>query len=138
MIRGDYMYFEFYVLNYDSSKKKVIPFNIFRNIYVQEYTEKEVKKYLRSPKNYVYKSFDGKEEIHGFDGLVKEIDGIIKWQEWGRREYEISVGDAFESDCDKLEKWDCYMQCEKNIEAITREVIYQYKQNKIKEQQESE
>lgn len=132
------MYFEFYVLNYDSSKKKVIPFNIFRNIYVQEYTEKEVKKYLRSPKNYVYKSFDGKEEIHGFDGLVKEIDGIIKWQGWGRREYEISVGDAFESDCDKLEKWDCYMQCEKNIETITREVIYQYKQNKIKEQQESE
>ena len=71
------MYFEFYVLNYDSSKKKVIPFNIFRNIYVQEYTEKEVKKYLRSPKNYVYKSFDGKEEIHGFDGLVVCFHNVI-------------------------------------------------------------
>ena len=36
------MQFEFYVLNYDTNKKKVIPYNIFRNINVQEYTEKEV------------------------------------------------------------------------------------------------
>ena len=57
------MRFEYYVLNYDINKNKVIPYNIFRNINVQECTEREIRKYLRSPKNYTYKSFDGKEEI---------------------------------------------------------------------------
>ena len=122
------MRFEYYVLNYDINKNKVIPYNIFRNINVQECTEREVKKYLRSPKNYTYKSFDGKEETYGFDALVEEIDHIIKWQEWSRREYEVSVGDAFETDCEKLEKWDCYRQAKPNIKMITREVLWQYKQ----------
>lgn len=125
--------FKYYVLNYNHSKKKIEPFNIFNNIRVQECTEKAVKKYVRSPKNYVYKSYSyGKNPkvITGFDGFVKELDSIIKWQEWSRREYEISVGDAFEDDCNKLEKWDCYMQVSKNIEVIAREIIYQYKQHK--------
>jgi hypothetical protein len=54
------------------------------------------------------------------------------WQEWSRVEYEISVGDAFEDDLDNFEKWDCYQQCVPNIPMITREVIWQYKQQ-IKE-----
>ena len=123
------MQFEYYVLNYDTNKKKVIPYNIFRNINVQECTEREIKKYLRSPKNYTYKSFDGKDEIYGFDGFVKDIDHIIRWQEWSRREYEVSVGDAFEDDCEKLEKWDCYGQAHMNIEMIAHEVIRQYKEH---------
>ena len=96
------MQFEYYVLNYDCNKKKVENFNIFRNCLVQEHTEKAVRKYLRSPKNYKYvvqhkNDFLGREEIvvYGFDALVKEIDSIIAWQERGRREYEVSVGDAF-------------------------------------------
>ena len=124
------MQFEYYVLNYDCNAKKIVPFNIFRNIHVQEWTEKAVRKYLRSPKNFTYKSFDGKEILHGFDALVKEQDGIIAWQEHWRREYEISVGDLFETDCNKLEKWDCYGQAHMNIETISREIIRQYKQNK--------
>ena len=124
------MQFEYYVLNYDCNAKKIVPFNIFRNILVQEWAEKAVRKYLRSPKNFTYKSFDGKEILHGFDALVREIDGIIKWQEWSRREYEVSVGDLFETDCNKLEKWDCYRQAHMNIETISREIIRQYKQNK--------
>ena len=129
------MRFEFYVLNYDFNRKKVINFNIFNNINVQEWTEKAVKKYLRSPKKYKHivqyeNKFLGKEEIaiYGFEALVEEINGIIRWQEWSRREYEIGVCDAFESDINKLEKWDTYMQAKPNIEMITREVIYQYKQ----------
>ena len=129
------MRFEFYVLNYDFNKKKVINFNIFNNILVQERAEKAVKKYLRNPKKFKYiiqyeNKFLEREEIsiYGFDALVKEINSIIHWQEWGRREYEISVGDAFTTDCNKLEKWDCYQQAKPNIEIITREVIYQYKQ----------
>lgn len=121
------------MLNYDCNAKKIVPFNIFRNILVQEWTEKAVRKYLRSPKNFTYKSFDGQEILHGFDALVKELDGIIKWQEWSRRQYEVSVGDAFEDNCEKLEKWDCYGQAKPNMKMITYEVIRQYKQQKKKD-----
>ena len=131
------MQFEYYVLNYDTNKKKVGNFNIFRNCLVQEHTEKAVREYLRSPKNYKHvvqhrNDFLGREEIavYGFDALVREIDGIVKWEEWSRREYEVSVGDAFEDDCEKLEKWDCYGQAHMNMERIAREVIRQYKQQK--------
>lgn len=132
------MHFEFYVLNYDINKKKVVQYNVFNNCYVNDCTEKEVRKYLRSPKNYAYRKFMSNETLYGFEALCEKIRSTIAGEEWGRCEYEIGVCDAFESDCGKIEKWDCYMQCEKNIEAITREVIYQYKQNKAKEQQESE
>ena len=123
------MQFEFYVLNYDCNKKKVINFNIFNNIMVQEWTEKAVKKYLRCPKKFKYEPFNKNEEtLYGFEALVKEIDRTIVWQEYGRRQYECSVGDAFETDCNKLEKIDCYMQARPNMEMITREVLWQYKQ----------
>ena len=124
------MQFKYYVLNYDCNAKKIVPFNIFRNIHVQEWTEKAVRKYLRSPKNFIYKSFDDKEILHGFDAFVKELDGIVAWQEHWRCEYEISVEDLFETDCNKLEKWDCYGQAHMNIEMIAREVIWQYKEQK--------
>ena len=127
---GESMQFEYFVLNYDCNAKKIVPFNIFRNIHVQEWTEKAVRKYLRSPKNFTYKSFDGKEILHGFDAFVKELDGIIKSEEWSRRQYEVSVGDAFEDNCEKLEKWDCYGQAKPNMKMITYEVIRQYKEQK--------
>ena len=129
------MQFEFYVLNYDFNKKKVVNYNIFNNIRVQEWTEKEVRKYLRAPKKYKHivqyeNKFLGREEIviYGFDALVEEIDGIIKWGEWSKREYEISVGDAFETDINKLEKWDTYSQAHPNAEIIAYTVIRQYKE----------
>ena len=127
------MQFEYYVLNYNPNAKKIEPFNIFRNCYVQEYTEKAIKKYLRSPKNYKYERY-GEDTLYGFEGLCKEIERIIQWQEWSRREYEISVGDAFEEDCNKLEKWDCYMQTKPNIPMIARECIYQYKEQRKEEE----
>ena len=129
------MQFEFYVLNYDFNKKKVVNYNIFNNIRVQEWTEKEVRKYLRAPKKYKHivqyeNEFLGRKEIaiYGFDALVEEIDGIIKWGEWSKREYEISVGDAFETDINKLEKWDTYSQAHPNVEIIAYTVIRQYKE----------
>lgn len=127
------MQFEYYVLNYNPNAKKIEPFNIFRNCYVQEYTEKVIKKYLRSPKNYKYERY-GEDTLYGFEGLCKEIERIIQWQEWSRREYEISVGDSFEKDCNKLEKWDCYMQTKPNIPMIARECIYQYKEQRKEEE----
>jgi hypothetical protein len=126
------MQFEYYVLNYNFNKKCVENFNIFNNITLNDAVEKEVRKYLRSPSKYYYQkyNFNTKEYnyIYGFDGLCETIKSLIMWQEWARREYEISVGDAFEDDISKFEKWDCYGQCKPNIPMITREVIWQYKQ----------
>lgn len=128
------MQFEFYVLNYDINRKKVEMFNIFNNILVQEWTEKTVKKYLRSPKKFKYQPF-GKnvEPIYGFEALVREIDRTIAWQEAGRCEYEVGVGDKFETDCAKLQKIDCYYQAHANIETIVHTVIRQYKEQLKKE-----
>ena len=128
------MQFEYYVLNYDFNKKKVVNYNIFNNIRVQEWTERAVKKYLRAPKKFSYTPF-GKdvETIYGFDAFVKELDRTIAWQEHWRREYEVSVGDAFEDNCEKLERWDCYGQAHMNIEIIAHEVIRQYKEQKKKD-----
>lgn len=156
------MQFEYYVMNYNFNKKKVEMFNVFQNINVQEWTEKAVRKYLRSPSKYKHikrhkNEFLGIEEIaiYGFDALVEEIRRTIAWQEQGRREYEICVSDAFTYEIrdvvddlekysslgdlkeelvkintrnPKLEKWDCYMQCEPNMVMITHEVIRQYKE----------
>ena len=134
------MQFEYYVLNYDFNKKKVINYNIFNNINVQEHTEKAVKKYLRAPKKYKHivqyeNKFLGREEIaiYGFDALVEEIDRTIAWQERGRCEYECSVGDAFETDINNYEKWDTYSQAKPNMAIITHEVIRQYKEQLKKE-----
>ena len=136
------MQFEYYVLNYNPNAKKVENFNIFQNCLVQEYTEKVVKKYLRAPKKFKHivqyeNKLLGREEIalYGFDALVEEIDRTIAWQERGRREYECSVGDAFTTDCNKLEKIDCYYQSKPNMKIIAREVIFQYKKQ-LKEKNE--
>ena len=135
------MQFEYYVLNYDFNKKKVIYYNIFNNINVQEWTEKAVRKYLRSPKKFKHivqyeNKFLNREEItlYGFDALVKEIERNIMHEQWGRREYEIGVCDAFESNIDKLEKWDVYQQAKPNMVIITHEVIRQYKEQLKKEE----
>ena len=135
------MQFEYYVLNYNLNTNKIEPFNIFQNCLVQEYTEKAVRKYLRAPKKFKHivqyeNKLLGREEIalYGFDALVEEIDRTIAWQERGRREYECSVGDAFTTDCNKLEKWDCYMQAKSNIPMIARECIYQYKEQRKEEE----
>lgn len=126
------MIFEYYVLNYNHDVRRVEMFNIFDNISLSEAVEKEVRKYIRSPKNYSCYNFGATREddkkVYGFHGLCHEIKSLIRWQEWCRREYEISVGDAFEDDINKLEKWDCYQQCEPNIEIIAYTVIRQYKE----------
>lgn len=119
------MRFEFYVLNYNPYSDKVEMYNIFNNIKVRENTERAIKEYLKNPKEYHY-AWD--KILVGFPALVKEINAIIAWQEWSRIEYEISCGKPFEEDCKRLQKIDCYYQAHANIEAITREVLRQYKE----------
>ena len=150
------MQFEFYVLNHNFNRNKVEMFNVFRNIYVQERTEKAIKKYLRSPKKFKYESFFNKEVVYGFDGLCKEVESILRHELWSRCEYEVAVGSLFivelkdivrevdrgEIEKDNLydelrkksernrnlEKIDCFYQARPNIPMIVRECIYQYKQ----------
>lgn len=106
--------FEFYVLNYDFNRKKVILYNIFNNVQVYDWSLKLTRKRARN---------DIKD-----DEYRKELLDIIQWQEWSRREYEISVGDAFEEDCSKLEKWDCYEQAKPNIDLIADMCLKRYRQ----------
>ena len=156
------MQFEFYVLNYNFNRKKVEMFNIFNNIIVQERTEKAIKKYLRSPKKFSYTPFGKETEtLYGFDALCKEIESIIRCEEWARCEYEIAVGSLFTTEIRdvlrevergnlavenlydeltkidqrnfKLEKWDCYMQTKPNMIMITHEALRQYKEQLKKE-----
>lgn len=156
------MQFEFYVLNLDFNRNKIVNYNIFNNIIVQERTEKAVKKYLRCPKKFKYEPFSkDSETLYGFDALCKEIESIIRCEEWSRCEYEVAVGSHFiteisdvvrevergniavenlydelkkiDSRNSKLEKWDCFGQAKPNIPMIVREVIYQYKEQLKKE-----
>lgn len=157
------MQFEFYVLNHDFNRNKVEMFNIFRNIIVQERTEKAIKKYLRNPKKFKYESFyKDVKPVYGFEALCKEIESIIRCEEWSRCEYEIAVGSLFTTELKdivravdrgeiekdnlydelkkkaerngNLEKIDCFYQARPNIPMIVRECIYQYKQQlKVKE-----
>lgn len=123
------MQFEFYVLSYNCVTQKVEMFNLFRNRLVNEAVEKEVKQYVEQGDTYKPKLQEKYDKSTGFSALVHEIEKIIMWQEWSRREYEIYVSDAFETDLSKYEKWDCYMQAKANIAAIARECVYQYKKH---------
>lgn len=126
--------FKYYVLNYDFNSKKVIMYNIFNNWKLNEDVFKRVKKYIRSPKKYKYREFTFVEkediEIYGFEAFKRDVLGSIRRQEWSRVEYEIGVTEPFPNEKSKIEKWDCYAQCEPNIEAICHEVIRQYKESK--------
>ena len=100
---------KFYVLNYDFNKKKVVHYNIFNNIHVYEATLELVNDYNNNK--------------YSFNEFVHELLRIVQWQEWGRREYEISVGDAFETDLNKFEKWDCFEQFKPNAEMFAHYLL---------------
>lgn len=100
--------FEWYVLN--ERDGKIIPYNIFNNIKVIKYTNELCVKY--------------KKDKMSFDDFVKELDKIIKWQEWGRCEYEIMVSGLFNED--KAVKIDCYQQAAPNIRIIAKYVLEEY------------
>lgn len=88
------MQFEYYVLNESFNRSEIEMYNVFRNGYVQKESEKAVKKYLRSPKNYEYRTYGG-EVLHGWEAFVTKIDKTIRYEEWCRCEYEIAVGSIF-------------------------------------------
>lgn len=122
--------FKFYVLNYDHNAKKVAAFNIFNNLKVYRRTMEELARYCRQEDEYKYVrvGLNHMDVLYGFEAFVECLDKIILCEEWSRREYEISVADAFENDLSKFKKWDCYQQAHPNMELIAREVIRSYEE----------
>lgn len=108
--------FEFYVVNYNPNENKCEMFNIFDNIHVYDGCLKLIKKHLNNKKNFP------------FDEFMEEVRGTIAWQEWGRYEYECSVGAPFEDDLNNLQKIDCYWQALPNIKLICEMLIIRYKE----------
>ncbi len=110
--------FEWYVLNENHNTHKIVPYNIFNNIRVNERTNELCSKYKRDKMS--------------FDDFVEELRRIIQWQEWSRCEYEIMVGGLF-SDMNDYQKIDCYQQALPNMRIIAKYVLEEYYPNlKIK------
>jgi len=91
---------EWYVLNYDFNRKKIEYYNIFNHSYLIE----SIKKIL--------------EQDITFDEYIDKLDHLLRYCFWSKREYEILVGDAFETDLNKFEKIDVYSQLKPNIKIL--------------------
>ena len=103
---------EFYVLNYDFNGKKVENFNIFRNSRLIDGIDKLLDNFV------------------SFDSFCEELDSLLRYCFWSKREYEISVADAFEEDLSKYEKIDVYRQVAPNVKIIAKIAIdYKNAQN---------
>lgn len=100
---------EWYVLNGDFNQKKIVPFNIFQNGLVYESTCMLLDKY-----------YAGQVSLADF---TDQLDRTIKWQEWGRTEYEVTVNDLWGA----KQKIDCWYQAHLNIDAIAAWIIEQNK-----------
>lgn len=100
---------EWYVLNYDFNKKQIIKFNIFNNI-----------KFYSGVKELL-------ENYTDIDDFVSGLTSLLRYCFWCKREYEISVGDAFENDLDKYVKLDIFEQVIPNVKVLAYYIInYQY------------
>lgn len=106
--------FEFYVLNYDCNKKRIVSYNIFNNTYVYNRTLKLCEAYF--------------DDIVDFECFVQKLDDAIRYEEWCRCEYEILVGGLFVDDVKELKKLDCYAQAHPNIRLIAEHCIDVYRQ----------
>ena len=90
---------EWYVLNYSCNKKKVVPYNIFYQDFIDG----------------LYKEYKKKNILTKDD--LKEYIKRYCFNYMGRVEYEIMVGDLFD-DINKYEKIDVYTQIMMNIDRI--------------------
>lgn len=112
--------FHYYALNHDFNRDKIYFYNVFNNCKVYEYTIKLCNDYWKG--KYTY------------DEFVKKLDGIIKWEEWSRCEYEIVVSGLF-TEKEHSEKIDCWQQAHENIDLIAMQVINEYKRKHPRKKQ---
>lgn len=100
---------EYYVLNYDWNRKKLYNFNIFDSIRFSEFLEKDFEDYKENGRN--YETF--KEEVR------KDLMSAF----WSKREYELFIGDAFDTNIDNYEKVDVYSQVLPNLDILVKYII---------------
>ena len=105
---------EWYVLNYDFNNKKLVHFNIFNSVRFSNYLELDLMKY--------------KNGECSFDQFKDYIELDLKSAFWSKREYELSIGDAFDTNLDNYEKIDVYTQVIPNLNIL---VEYILKQNNL-------
>lgn len=104
--------FEWYVLNENFNRNhEITPYNIFNNVYVNEKANELCVKY--------------KAQKMSFDNFVEELESAIRWQEWGRCEYEIMVRSLFGNE-EQYQKIDCYQQAKPNMRIIAKYVLEEY------------
>lgn len=96
---------KWYVLNYDFNKRKIINFNIFNNFRFTEGIKELLNHYTI------------------FDDFIEQLDKLLMYCFWSKREYEISVGDAFDTNLDRYEKIDVYSQIKPNIGILARYIV---------------
>lgn len=101
---------KWYVLNYDFNGKRVENFNIFRNWRFVEDVQELLENYIT------------------FEDFVEKLDRKLMYSFWSRREYEIFVGDAFETNIENFEKIDIYSQVKPNVKILAKYIIDNYNQ----------
>ena len=99
---------KWYVLNYNFNEKKVENFNIFRNVRFVEDIQDLLEHYIT------------------FEDFIEKLENELRYNFWSRREYEISVSDAFETDLNKYEKIDVYSQVKPNVRILAKYIIDNY------------
>ena len=87
------------VLNYDFNSKRVVSYNIFNNSRFNDGLKKL-------------------KEEYDSETFVEDLRQLCVYCFWSKREYEISVGDLFETDPFAYEKIDVYDQILPNIEVL--------------------
>lgn len=100
---------KWYVLNYDWNNQKVIQMNIFNSVRFSRGIDRLLK--------------DNKDTELTYEDFKEQVRISLLSAFWSKREYEISVGDAFEQDITKLEKWDIYAQVLPNLDILTKYIL---------------
>ena len=106
---------EWYALNYDFNKKKLYNLNIFNNIRFSESVKRDIYEYQMN--NFTYDEF--KESIR--IGLMSAF--------WSKREYELFIGDAFDTNIDNYEKIDVYSQVLPNLDILVDYILSNIEEN---------
>ena len=112
------MELNWYVLNYDFNNKKVVDFNIFDSYRFSNGVMDLVNEIKSDAKYILVGEYD-------YDYFVKKLEDEARYAFWSKREYEISVSDAFETNLDMYEKIDVYRQVSMNIKQLADYIIAQ-------------
>lgn len=99
------MNLQWYVLNYDFNKRKIEYYNIFNHSYFIKCIQ------------------DLLDNFTTMENFIVELDKKLMYCFWSKREFEISIGDAFETDINQYVKFDVYSQIKPNITILAKYIL---------------